>query len=102
MGGNLAGIRDDVVDHLIGLAQDAADTDSVTAACRALDRVLLWGFYHIPLNMPDVERHVYWDKFAHPDESSAEYEYLLVGQARVIDGWWFDADKAAALRRRID
>ena len=52
------------------------------------------GFYRIPLNMPDEERFLYWDKFGRPDDSAAIYEYLTDGLARVIgddsDTWWFD------------
>ena len=88
MGGNLAGIRDPVVDALIELAQRAPNMKTAAIASRALDRVLLWGFYHIPLNMPDEERFLYWDKFGRADESAAMYEYLEGGLARVIDSWW--------------
>jgi len=87
-GGNLTAIRDPVVDTLVGLAQQAADMEAATTICRALDRVLLWGFYHVPLNMPGEERFLYWDKFGRPDESSAKYEYIDGGLARVIDSWW--------------
>ncbi len=87
-GGNLAGISDPVVDALIERARQATDMESAAIACRALDRVLLWGFYHIPLNRPDAERFLYWDRFGRADESAAVYEYLDGGLARVIDSWW--------------
>ena len=90
MGGNLSGIRNPVVDALIERAQRAPDMETAAIVCRALDRVLLWGFYHIPLNMPDEERFLYWDKFGRPDDSAAVYEYLVGGLARVIDSWWSD------------
>ena len=88
MGGNLAGIRDPVVDDLIDRAMRAPDMESAAVVCRALDRVLLWGFYHIPLNMPADERFLYWDKFGRADDSAAVFEYLEGGLARVIDSWW--------------
>ena len=88
MGGNLAGIRDPVVDSLVELAQRAPTMEAAAVICRALDRVLLWGFYHIPLNMPEEERFLYWDRFGRADESVAAYEYLDGGLARVIDSWW--------------
>ena len=63
-------------------------------ACRALDRVLLWGFYHIPLNIPDQERFVRWDKFARPEhEAVAKYEYLVGSSVRILDSWWIDPRK---------
>ena len=98
MGGNLSGIRDPVVDALIERAQRAPDLATATIICRALDRVLLWGFYHIPLNMPDQERFLYWDKFGRPDDSTATYEYLVGGLARVIDSWWSDDPGAGLVR----
>ena len=97
MGGNLAGIRSPAVDALIELAQRAPNMETATIVCRALDRVLLWGFYHIPLNMPDEERFLYWDKFGRPDDSAAIYEYLTDGLARVIDSWWLDDIKSESL-----
>ena len=98
MGGNLATIRDPVVDALIVLAQRALNMETAAIVCRALDRVLLWGFYHIPLNMPGEERFLYWDQLARPDESAAVYEYLEGGLARVIDSWWIDDAKSETLR----
>ena len=88
MGGNLAGIRDPVVDDLIDRAMRAPDMETAAVVCRALDRVLLWGFYHIPLNKPGEERFLYWDRFGRADDSAAVYEYLEGGLARVIDSWW--------------
>ena len=89
-GANLGGIRDPVVDFLIKRAQRTPDMEIASVACRALDRVLLWGFYHIPLNMPEEERFLYWDKFGRPKDAVASFEYLTDGLARVIDTWWFD------------
>ena len=90
LGGNLAGIDDPVVDTLVRLAQSAGNMETATIVCRALDRVLLWGFYHIPLNMPDEERFLYWGKLGRSDDSAAIYEYLTGGLARVIDSWWIN------------
>ena len=89
-GANLGGIRDPVVDFLIERARRTPDMETALTACQALDRILLWGFYRIPLNMPDEERFLYWDKFGRPNDSAAIYEYLTDGLARVIDTWWFD------------
>ena len=88
-GANLGGIRDPVVDFLIERARRTPDMETALIACQALDRILLWGFYRIPLNMPDEERFLYWDKFGRPNDSAAMYEYLTDGLARVIDTWWF-------------
>ena len=98
-GGNRAGIRDSAVDALIEVATRASTIEDLVAACRALDRVLLWGFYHIPLGAADAERFLYWDKFGRPEhEAVARYEYLTQSSLRVIDSWWFDAEKARRAR----
>ena len=55
---NKAGIVDPVVDALIERAEQARTLEELTAACRALDRVLLWGFYNILISVPDREREV--------------------------------------------
>lgn len=47
-GSNLAGVNDPVVDALVEKVIAAPDRDSLLAATRALDRVLLWGNYVIP------------------------------------------------------
>ncbi len=96
LGGNMAGIRDPVVDALIEKAeQEAATVEEAMTACQALDRVLLWGFYHIPLHVPDEERFVHWDKFERPEhEAVAKYEYLVGSAVRVLDSWWIDPDRA--------
>ena len=35
------------------------------ATCRAIDRVLLWQYYQIPLYAVDLRRTVHWDKVRH-------------------------------------
>mgnify|MGYP003324326539 FL=1 len=99
LGGNMAGIRDPIVDALIEKAEAAPTIEAAMVASRALDRVLLWGFYHIPLNVPDEERIVRWDKFARPErEAVAKYEYLVGSTIRLVDSWWVDAGKASKSR----
>ncbi|MFT6559467.1 extracellular solute-binding protein [Sneathiella sp.] len=46
---NYPGIESDAVDHLINIIRDARDRETLVHATRALDRVLLWGQYGIPL-----------------------------------------------------
>jgi microcin C transport system substrate-binding protein len=45
---NLIGVKDPVVDKLIEHIINADDRTALITACRALDRVLLWGHYVIP------------------------------------------------------
>ena len=59
---------------------------------RALDRVLLWGYYQFPLDSLGKQRIVFWDKFGQPDDLPDEL-YITP----YPDGWWFDAEKAARI-----
>ncbi len=83
---NLAGIKDPVVDALIEKIISAPDRKSLLDACRALDRVLLWGHYIIPQWHSSVYRIVYWDKFAKP---KIKPKYAL----GFMDTWWVDPEK---------
>ena len=92
--GNLAGISDPVVDALIERAESAETLGAMVVACRALDRVLLWQFYNIPLDAMHEPRMVYWNKFGRP-----EHEDAAVYSPPRHDAWWYDADKAQQLAR---
>jgi microcin C transport system substrate-binding protein len=89
---NLAGVSDPVVDKLVDLVVAALDRPSLVARTRALDRVLLWGFYVIPHWHIQAYRVAYWDKFERPRVSP---KYAL----GFVDTWWVDAKKEAALVR---
>ena len=92
--GNLAGITDPVVDALIERAESAETLGEMVVACRALDRVLLWQFYNIPLDAMHEPRMVYWNKFGRP-----KHEDAAVYSPPRHDAWWYDADKARQLAR---
>src|SRR3546814_9778991 len=63
---NVMGIRDPVVDALVEKVIQAPDRDALVAATRAIDRVLLWGFYMVPQFHKERFRLVYWNKFGTP------------------------------------
>ena len=89
---NLIGIRDPVVDALVEKVIAAPDRASLIAACRALDRVLLWGHYVVPNWHLAKQRIAYWNRFGRPG---------VVPKSGVqLDAWWWDAAKAAALEGR--
>ena len=90
--GNLAGIGDPVVDALIESAENADTLAAMTVACRALDRVLLWRFYSIPLEAMHAPRMVYWNKFGRPAR-----ERDAVYSPPRQDAWWYDPEKARQL-----
>lgn len=64
---NFAGIQDSVVDALIEEVIAAETRESLEAAVRALDRVLLHGYYVIPHWYTPTIKLIYWDKFGRPD-----------------------------------
>jgi microcin C transport system substrate-binding protein len=87
---NLAGIKDPVVDALIDKIITAPDRQSLVTACRALDRVLLWGHYVIPNWYSRKFRIAYWNKFSRPE---IKPKYAL----GFFDTWWIDPEKDKAL-----
>ncbi len=89
---NYPGIRDPAVDKLIDLMTKARDRDAFVDIIRAMDRVLLWGHYFVPLYHLNDDRIAYWDKFGRPEVTP------LYGI--VLEAWWEDSDKAEAVSRR--
>jgi microcin C transport system substrate-binding protein len=87
--GNWGGICDPAVDALVDRVVTAQDRQTLTAAARALDRVLLWRWYLVP-NWDSNSFHVaYWDRFGHPDKP--------IRQGFSFDTWWVDPAKSAAI-----
>ena len=89
---NWGRIRNPAVDAMIEHVMAARSADELYAATRALDRILLWNFYRIPLFGDPGYRLVYWDKFGRPD-----YEDPLL-RPSWMDLWWWDAAKAERVR----
>lgn len=65
-GFNFSGIKSPVVDQLVELVISSDDRETLTARTRALDRVLLWGFYAVPTYYSKYSRYAYWDIFDMP------------------------------------
>jgi microcin C transport system substrate-binding protein len=85
---NYAGIKNPAVDSLIKRVIFATDREDLTAATKALDRVLLWNHYVVPTWTIDVTRTARWDRYARPAKLP-EYSYGFP------DIWWFDEARAA-------
>ncbi len=90
---NFAGIKDPVVDELIELVIAARSRESLVARTRALDRVLLAGFYVIPNWHIRADRVLFWDKFARPA--------ITTKNGAMIGRWWYDAVRSEALGRAM-
>lgn len=85
---NYAGIKDPGVDALIEKIIFADDRETLIAATRALDRVLLAHHYVTPTYTLRRSRIARWDRFSHPDELPE----FSIGFPTV---WWYDEAKAA-------
>ena len=88
---NYAGVDSPVVDHLIEKLIGAKTREDLTTTIHALDRVLLWGHYVIPLYHSDTDRIAYWDFLEYPD--------IIPLYGIVIDSWWSNLNKASKLQR---
>jgi len=90
---NLIGVRDPVVDDLVEKLIHAKGREELVTICRALDRVLLWGFYVIPHWHIGAYRLAYWDMFGYP---ATEPKYGL----GFPETWWLNAEKAKAIEAK--
>ncbi|PVB61322.1 extracellular solute-binding protein [Labrenzia sp. 011] len=84
---NYGGIKNPAIDHLIDKVIFAKDRETLVAATRALDRVLLWNHYVVPQFYSDETRTARWNRFGHPDRMP-EYS---TGFPTI---WWYDAELA--------
>ena len=89
---NLAGIKDPVVDALIAKVVEAKSRAELVTAGRALDRVLRAGHYWVPQWYKAEHNVAFWDEFSRP-------KVMPRFDEGVIDTWWYDADKAAKLKK---
>jgi microcin C transport system substrate-binding protein len=85
---NYAGISDPGIDALIDKIIFADDRETIIAATRALDRVLLAHHFVTPTYTLRRSRIARWDRFSHPEELPE----FSIGFPAV---WWYDEAKAA-------
>jgi len=89
---NIAGIQNPVIDALIEKVISAEDLETLKATNRAMDRVLLWNFYSVPMFFNDEDWLAYWNKFGFP-AVRAKYS------TGFPTTWWVDETLAAQLKR---
>jgi peptide/nickel transport system substrate-binding protein len=77
---NYMGVKSKAVDAMIAAMLNATAREDFVSATRALDRVLLSGFYVIPLYYPPVQWIARWTKVDHPQRTSL-FGYLP-------ETWW--------------
>jgi len=83
---NYMGVKSKAIDAMIAAMLAATGRPGFVAATRALDRVLLSGFYVIPLYYPPVQWLARWTKIKHPAHTSL-YGYLP-------ETWWHEDSKS--------
>ena len=89
---NYTGIDSPVVDMLIEKLIGAKTREELTTTIHALDRVLLWGHYVIPLHHSGIDRIAYWNFLEFPD--------TIPLYGIVIESWWSNLEKAQKLKRQ--
>ena len=82
---NYMGVKSPAIDTMIAAMLNAREREDFVAAVRALDRVLLSGFYVVPLYYLPQQWVARWRKVKHPAQTSL-YGYLP-------EAWWQGQDK---------
>ena len=88
---NIYGLKSPAVDKLIDVVMASQSLDDLTVATKALDRVLRVERFWVPQWFKDKHTLAYYDVFEHP-------EVLPPYALGELDFWWYNADKAAALK----
>ncbi len=88
---NPAGLASPMVDALIDKALKTTTREGQNVALTALDRALRYERFMVPVWYLDKYWVSYWDMYEHPKTLPP---YAL----GYLDFWWFNADKAAALK----
>lgn len=88
---NLMGLKSPAVDRLVDLVIAATTREEMTTRTRALDRVLRAERFWVPQWYKANHSIAYYDQYEHPE--------TLPPYARgELDFWWFNPEKAAALK----
>ena len=84
---NLAGIADPAVDAMVERIIYATTQQELTAACRALDRILWYGYYLVPNWFMDGHRIAYHNLFDQPEQLPLYYDPY-----QLLMTWWHKED----------
>ena len=80
---NLIGIKDPIVDQLVEKIIYAETQEELAASCKALDRVLWYGYYVVPNWYVARHRVSYWNKFKRPETLPLYYNPI-----QALMTWW--------------
>jgi microcin C transport system substrate-binding protein len=78
---NYPGVKSPVVDAMIKAVNAARSQEELQAAVHALDRVLLWGNYVVPLYYLDRDYVAYWGDLGRVTSVNPTY-------GTVLEAWW--------------
>ena len=92
---NLSGVANPAIDALIEAVVAAETREAHAAAVSALDRALRSLFVWVPQWSKGTHTIAFWDKYGRP-ETKPPYTRAIV------DTWWMDPEKAAALEAARD
>ena len=85
--GNMSGVCSPALDALVETAINAKNRPSLHAAARAIDRILLHGWYMVPQWHDTQFKLATWHRFARPT--------VPIRDGFVLDSWWVDPALAA-------
>lgn len=88
---NPAGLASPMVDAIIDASLMSETENERDTALRALDRALRWERFMVPVWYNPHTWIASWDQYGHPED-------LPTYSVGLLDFWWYDAEKAAALR----
>lgn len=87
---NAPGVKSPIIDKLVSqIVANQGNKPKLLPLGRALDRVLTWNYYMIPMWYMAADRFAWWNKFSKP----AIHPLYTTG----FDTWWYDVNKAAQL-----
>nr|WP_249226307.1 extracellular solute-binding protein [Entomohabitans teleogrylli] len=87
---NAPGVKSEIIDSLIDqIIANQGDQRKLLPLGRALDRVLTWNYYMLPMWFMSADHFAYWNKFSRP----AITPVYSLG----FDNWWYDINKAGQL-----
>ena len=82
---NIMGIKNPVIDSVIEKLIMSETYDKLITHTRALDRILLWNHYMIPMYFSSSDRVAYWNRFGMTN--------IIPNNGVVIGSWWIDINK---------
>lgn len=83
---NVAGAKQPAIDAMITHIVDARSREDLVAATRALDRVLLSGFYAVPLYHQETDQIAWWGELQHPRTAPLQGWSYGFG----LSSWWME------------